>query len=94
MSDTVILLPVIAEAEQMRPIRDALIRHLEAGQPVKVDAREVCRISTAAVQVLLAACASFQAAGLALAYVEPSDEFMETFSDLGLYAHLGEHIEF
>jgi anti-anti-sigma regulatory factor len=92
-SAAMILLPSVAEAQQMRPVKDALIQHLEARRAVRVDARDVCRVSTAAVQVLVAASASFQSAGLTLCYVEPSDEFMEAFSDLGFYAHLADHIE-
>jgi len=82
-------LPAVVDGDKLAGLRQALLTRLGAGEPARVDARAVCRISTQAVQILVAAAASFDQAGLAFAYLEPSDEFIEAFSDLGLYAHLG-----
>ena len=88
-----VTLPVVVEADQMAGVRDILVDCLQEGAPVRIDAREVCRISTAAIQVLVSAARSFSAAGVKLYYADPSDEFIEAFSDLGLYTHLADFID-
>ena len=85
--------PVVVEAEQMAGVRDELLGCLQRGEAARIDAREVCRISTAAIQVLVAAARSFGGSGVKLYYADPSDEFIEAFSDLGLYAHLADFID-
>ena len=86
-------LPVVVEAGRMASVRDDLLTCLQHGEAVRIDAREVCRISTASVQVLVSAARSFRDAGVKLYYADPSDEFIEAFSDLGLYAHLADFID-
>ncbi|MEI6558070.1 MAG: STAS domain-containing protein [Rhodospirillaceae bacterium] len=86
-------LPVVVESNQMPPVRDELLGCLQQGEAVRIDAREVCRISTAAIQVLVAAARTFSDCGVKLYYADPSDEFIEAFSDLGLYTHLADFID-
>lgn len=88
-----VVLPVVVEAEQMSAVRDDLLSCLQNGFAARIDAREVCRISTAAIQVLVAAARTFSDSGVKLYYADPSDEFIEAFSDLGLYAHLADFID-
>ncbi len=88
-----VTLPVVVEAGQMASVRDALLVCLQQGEAARIDAREVCRISTAAIQVLVAAARTFNQSGAKLYYADPSDEFIEAFSDLGLYAHLADFID-
>ena len=88
-----VTLPVVVEAEQMAAVRDALLECLQRGEAARIDAREVCRISTAAIQVLVAAARTFSDSGVKLYYADPSDEFIEAFSDLGLYTHLADFID-
>jgi anti-anti-sigma regulatory factor len=85
-------LPTVVESAQIAQIRDQLLEALADQRSVRLDTRDVCRVSTAAAQVLVAAGTSFGAAGLKVAYADPSDAFIEAFSDLGLYAHLADHI--
>ncbi|MEI7607364.1 MAG: STAS domain-containing protein [Rhodospirillaceae bacterium] len=88
-----ITLPVVVEAEQMPAVRDELLLCLQRGEAARIDAREVCRISTAAIQVLVSAARTFSEAGVKLYYADPADEFIEAFSDLGLYTHLADFID-
>ena len=88
-----VTLPVVVEAEQMAAVRDVLLDCLRQGAAVRIDAREVCRISTAAIQVLVSAARTFGDSGVKLYDADPSDEFIEAFSDLGLYAHLADFID-
>ena len=68
-----ITLPVVVEAEQMPAVRDELLLCLQRGEAARIDAREVCRISTAAIQVLVSAARTFAEAGVKLYYADPAD---------------------
>ena len=83
----------MVEGERVASLYQALLAALEQGSAVGIDAAAVCRISTPAIQVLVSAGASLVDAGLKLTYLAPSEEFIDAFSDLGLYAHLADHIE-
>jgi len=89
-----IILPIVFEGDVAVGVRDELAPALARGAAVRLDASRVAQISTPAVQLLLSAARSFDAAGVALTYADPSDALIDAFSDLGLFAHLSARIDF
>ena len=90
MSDTgnggTIVLPAVADLPQAQGLKAQLER---AGGAITVDASQVQRVSSPYLQVLLAGAAAAMKNGAAMTITEPSAEFLETVSVLGLKTALG-----
>ncbi|MDA8231095.1 MAG: STAS domain-containing protein [Magnetospirillum sp.] len=83
-------LPSVLDLPAAMDLHDALLDALADNDgDVVVEGAAVERMSTAAVQVLLAAAAGFKAAGRHFAVAAPSDRIVDAFRQLGLAAQLG-----
>lgn len=80
MSDTPV---VLAEAPELLDLQADLRRGLEAGNDLRIDARQVQRFPASCLQLLLAAHAELQAAGRRLVVLNPSFAFGLAFEALG-----------
>ena len=86
---TVVDLPAVADLAAAEGLRDHLLDALVAGEgDLVLRAEGVERLSTACVQVLLAAGASLSARGNRLILTNPSPAVDEAFDRLGLGADL------
>lgn len=81
-------LPATGELAALGSLRTVLLDRLAAGQPVHLDARHVHEPSTALVQLVESAAATFAARELAFGLVEPSDALCSAYEDLGLFGAL------
>ena len=72
------------DMRQADRLKQALEQALVKGRVIKVDASLVERLSTACVQILIAATAAMEKAGIAFTLLRPSEVFVESFNDLGL----------
>lgn len=77
-------LPGDLDLAMAAPLADAMRHAAGLGKPVLVAADQVERLSSAPVQVLLAAVKQIEAQGGKLTIVKPSEVFVETCDDLGL----------
>lgn len=77
-------LPGDLDLAMAAPLADAMRHAVGLGKPVLVAADQVERLSSAPVQVLLAAVKQVEAQGGKLTIVKPSEVFVETCDDLGL----------
>lgn len=66
-------------------LKQALEQALAKGREIKVDAGPVERLSTACVQILIAATVAMEKAGIPFTLLHPSEAFIEAFNDLGLH---------
>ena len=65
-------------------LRDALVASLDAGRGLELDASAVERISTACLQVLVAAARATQREGLAFRIINPSHVLAGAVADLAI----------
>ena len=70
------------------PFKDALIEAMEHGKKVTLDASDVQRMSTACVQVFVAAGKTLEEAGLERALYKPTEAVVDAFNELGLFPEL------
>jgi len=79
-------LPEIVDLPAAGELRDLLIDALgrEGGEPLVLKADRVARLSTAAIQVILAAARGFAAAARPFALTRPAVAVAEAFARLGL----------
>jgi anti-anti-sigma regulatory factor len=82
---TPVLDMVVAE-----PLLGALRSAVGQGGNVEVDASQVERLSTACVQIIVAASRALSASGRNFSVSKYSDAFVAAFGDLGLYPSLME----
>jgi chemotaxis protein CheX len=87
--DGVFLLPAMLDLTAAEPLHRALLDRARIGDPLVVNASEVARVSTAAVQVLLATAAEFRSRGNSFQLRDPSPLLMDALADLGVASHLG-----
>ena len=88
--ETVLRLPCVADLTFAATLKSSLEKALVAGAGFSVDASEVRQITSPCLQVLAAAVKAFnEAGGPSLAFSEPSSNFLETVSMLGLASALG-----
>ena len=83
-----IALPEILDLSAAEPLKAALEKALAGGRSFKLDAKNVERLSTPCIQVLLAAKRAMKDAGMSFTLTSPSDAFIDTFNDLGVFSHL------
>lgn len=70
-------------------LHQQLSKALEDGQAVTLDAREVQRADTAALQLLAAFCQTARSRGVTVTWRQPSEAFAQSASLLGLDGMLG-----
>ena len=80
----------IADLPAAAPLRAALLAALERRLPVIIDASAVTSLSAACVQVLVSGARDLAEAAVPFTLRQPSDAFVDAFSDLGLFAQLME----
>ncbi len=68
---------------------DELKIALDSGQPVQLQANEVCKADAAALQLLCAFFLDAQVHGINIEWIDPSDELRHAASVTGLSEHLG-----
>lgn len=78
-----LVLPADLDLAAATPLRETLL----AATPSALDGSAVAAVSTAAIQVLLAARRHAEAHGRPLRLVAPSDALADAIADLGLAAH-------
>jgi anti-anti-sigma regulatory factor len=83
-----VVLPAFLDAEAAIDVARALREAHADGAPVRLNAAEVRRVATPAIQVLLAAGRSAQAAGRAFCIDQPTRDVVTAFEDLGLLDEL------
>ena len=83
-----IVLPEILDFSAAGSLKTALEGALSGGRSFKLDAKNVERLSTPCVQVLIAAERAMKAADVPFTLSKPSDAFIDTFNDLGVFSHL------
>lgn len=67
-----------------QPLKNALLRALGKKKSLVLEASSVERLSTACIQLLIAAGTAFKEADLAFSLQNPSATLAESFNDLGL----------
>lgn len=86
--DTRVSLGAVLDIRSAAVLRDGLLKAIQSGKTVVVDAGQVERMSTPCVQVLLAAGKTIEAANGRISLTHASDGFVAAFSDLGLFGSL------
>lgn len=81
-------LPEILDLSAAEPLKTALEKALAGGRSFKLNAKNVERLSTPCIQILIAAERAMKDAGISFTLTNPSDAFIETFNDLGVFSHL------
>lgn len=66
-------------------LKAVLLKALDKGQPLVLDAGSVERLSTPCIQILLAGATALQTADLAFTLLRPSDAFIDSLNELGLF---------
>ena len=83
-----IALPEVLDLSTAASLKTALAAALEDRRPITLDAGQVSRLSTPCLQVLIAAERAMKAADVPFTLVNPSDAFVDTFNDLGVFSQL------
>lgn len=81
---SVLTLPTALDRLAVEPLCRTLQERMAAGDPMVIDASQVDRVSTASLQVLLAAARSAAARDIAFRISAASDALIEALDDLGL----------
>jgi len=82
-------LPPLLDLTAAEPLHRALLEHARSGNPLVLTGSSVVRVSTAAVQILLAAAADAGARGTSFQLRDPSPELTDALTDLGVASHFG-----
>ncbi len=82
-------LPPLLDLTGAEALHRALLEHARAADSLVITGSSVVRVSTAAVQVLLAAAADARAREILFQLRDPSPELTNALTDLGVAAHLG-----
>jgi anti-anti-sigma regulatory factor len=82
-------LPPLLDLTAVEPLHRVLLDHARSGDPLVVIGSAVVRVSTAAVQILLAAAADARARGASFPLRDPSPELTDALTDLGVASHFG-----
>ncbi len=96
MADTVaeqdggpLALPAMLDLTAAEPLQRILLARLRSGDPLVVVGAGVERVSTAAVQILLAALAEARSRDVSFQLRDPSSSLAEALADLGVASHFG-----
>ena len=85
---TVIGLPAVGDEGVASELREALLKLINEGQPVALDAANVDELRSSLIQVVEAAAKSFSQHGLGFEMWAPSDAVIAAYEDLGLFSNL------
>lgn len=77
-----VVLPEMLDASCAAPVREMLLAR--RGSPLVVDAGQVRRTGTQAIQILIAAARTWRADGQRYVVTNPSSEFLDTIALVGL----------
>lgn len=84
MDVTRLSLPAVCDLASTQSLTELLVA-LQSGN-VELDGAQVERLSTPAAQALAAARCAYQAKGMSLAVMEPSEAMIQALSEVGLCA--------
>ena len=84
----VLALPAVLDLGTAQALRDRFLEACSASEPVVVNAEQVERIGTPAVQVLLSAARTLAVDGRGFSMQRPSQGLCTAFEDLGLIDEL------
>ena len=87
--DGVLALPATLDLTAAEPLHRALLDRVRTGDPLVVAGGEVERVSTAVIQVLLAAATEARSRGGSFHLREPSAALTDALTDLGVASLLG-----
>jgi chemotaxis protein CheX len=89
VDDEVFTLPAMLDLTAAEPLHRALLDRVRAGEPLIVAGSAVERVSTAAIQVLIAAAAETRSRGNSFVLRDASPVLTAAMVDLGVASHLG-----
>jgi len=96
MADTVVeedggvlALPAMLDLTAAEPLQRRLLNRVRSGDPLVVAGAAVERVSTAVVQVLLAALADSRSRDVAFHLRDPSPSLADALADLGVASQFG-----
>ena len=75
----------VLDIRAAEPLKDVLRKALSKGKPLAVDAASIERMSTPCIQVLIAAATAMKDTDTAFTLMSPSDAFIDSFNELGLF---------
>ena len=75
----------VLDIRAAEPLKEVLRKALSKGKPLTLDAGSIERMSTPCIQVLIAAAAVMKQAEAVFTLARPSDAFIESFNELGLF---------
>jgi anti-anti-sigma regulatory factor len=87
--DGVFALPAVLDLTAAEPLHRALLDRVRAGDPLVVAGAAVERVSTAVIQVLLAAATEARSRGSSFLLRDASPVLTDALVDLGVASHLG-----
>ncbi len=82
-------LPAVLDLTAAEPLHRALLDRVRAGDPLVVAGAAVERVSTAVIQVLLAAATEARSRGSSFLLRDASPVLTDALVDLGVASHLG-----
>jgi chemotaxis protein CheX len=89
VNDEVFTLPAVLDLTAAEPLHRALLERVRTGDPLFVAGAAVERVSTAAIQVLLAAATETRSRGNSFLLRDASPVLTDALIDLGVASHLG-----
>jgi chemotaxis protein CheX len=89
VNDDVFALPAMLDLTAAEPLHRGLLDRVRAGEPIIVVGAAVERVSTAAIQVLIAAATETRSRGNSFLLRDPSPTLTSAMADLGVASHLG-----
>ncbi len=75
----------VLDIRAAEPLKDVLRKALSKGKPLAVDAASIERMSTPCIQILIAAATAMKDTDTAFTLMSPSDAFIDSFNELGLF---------
>ena|ERR1700761_1160103 len=87
--DNSLALPGQLDLTAAEPLHRTLLDRVRTGDPLAIDGSVVERVSTAAIQVLLATAAEARLRGTPFQLLNPSSELTDALVDLGVASQLG-----
>ena len=83
-----LVVPAVLDITIADPLLRALIDRSRTGDPIILCCSEISRVSTAAIQVLIAMAIDAHTRGLVFQLRDPSPAFSLALADLGVSSHL------
>ena len=87
--EATITLQAVLDLTAAEPLHRTLLDHARTGDPLIISGAAVERVSTAVIQVLLAAAADGRSRGVAFHLRDPSPVLLNALADLGVVRYLG-----